>query len=241
MTDRRAIVLFTGDPQREAARKGLPARFLGALHRQLIETLEHSANADLIVAADGGGAFTLHSASSGTTRAFAETLAEKVATALNHVRTLGYDSIVLLAGDVAGLELSSVHQAFEDLAGTGPRCVVGRSGDGGFYLLGLNAAAAADERLQWSALPWFTDRCAVVLCDRALGLGWQISFANELDDIDCIADATRIVSRLTTPAFRRLRRVLVSLLTQRPGRFAVPAGVFFTARSTAALRGPPAC
>ena len=235
---RRAIVLFTGDPRREEMQKSLPARFLSALHGELIETIRRTPDVSLVIASESAGRFHL---AYGDRQAsvVSDLLGEKIDCAYRFAFELGFDSVVLLAGDVAGVELDVIDRAFATLEGTDERSVLGPSRDGGFYLLGLNRVAASRAAIDWNSIPWFTASSSEALASVVRALGWQLSFVRQIDDIDSFSDAVRVTGNLSLQ-FAKLRSRLHSLLSDRS--FALdsldlvpPAHLF----EIALLRAPP--
>ena len=157
------MVLFAGDPRREEAQKGLPARFLAKLHDRLARTIR-AFGVDLLVADELAGG----------------NLSEKVEQAFVRTFARGYERVVVLAGDIV-LPPTILKQAI-DAAGT----TIGRTRDGGFYLL------ACDE------LP-FIDWTSLAYDDVAAQLPDYVAL-RELRDVDSIEDA-RVVAPSLIPHF----------------------------------------
>ena len=235
---RRAVVLFTGDPRREERRKSLPVRFLSTLHRQLIETVSHT-DVSLIIASEVDGKFLLSLGDRVEQHSLSPQLGEKIDLAYRFAFGLGFDSVALLAGDVAGVCSDDLHHAFAALEGPAERSVLGRSRDGGFYLLGLNRAAATQQAIDWNAIPWFTGATSDTLASLLSGLGWSLLHLRRIDDIDSFADGVRITGQLST-AFATLRARLLSLLSDHlavPDSLGpIPSAHLF---EIALLRAPP--
>lgn len=235
---RRAIVLFTGDPKREAIRKGVPARLLATLHRHLTATIRGHQEIRLVVASEHQGRFSL--ASEGVVEeCSSDSLGAKIDSAFRFSFGLGCDSVILLAGDVAGVDLPLIEGAFATLGSEPERCVIGPSRDGGVYLLGLNRSGSLATSIEWNEIPWFAASTGAELIARASALGAQISFVRSVDDIDSLADAVRMTARLS-PAFVSLQARLLSLLAAS----AVAPDRRFTVaplrpRMASLFRGPP--
>jgi len=158
---RTAVVLFAGDPRREEAQKGLPARFLARLHDRLTRTIR-AFDVDLLVADDLAGD--------------APSLSGKVEQAFVRAFARGYERVIVLAGDIV-LPPSILKQAI-DSAGT----LIGRTRDGGFYLL------ACDE------LP-FIDWTSLAYDDVAAQLAGHVQLP-QLRDVDSIEDARAVAPSL---------------------------------------------
>ncbi len=231
----RAVILFTGNPRAEEAQKRLPSRFLSTLHAHLETTVRGLASVDLIVAADDSDGFRID-APGATHRPQAVSLAAKVESAVALAFNSGYESVVLLAGDILGLRGDTLERTFELLEAGSDVCVLGPSGDGGFYLAGFNSLP----RLDWTSIPWCSPDTALALCAYAVEAGVIVRIIERLDDVDTLAEAIRLVTSLGI-RFARLRRELQSLLAARRAAWSgsIPRpGIQL--RRTPQLRAPPA-
>jgi len=234
----RAIVLFTGDPKREGLRKGVPSRLLGTLHQHLIETIGEQKGTTLVVASERHGRFSL--ASEGVVVDDSSvSLGAKIASAFRFAFGMGSQSVLLLAGDVAGVDLPLLEEAFATLETNADRCVIGPSGDGGFYLLGLNQSGTLATSIEWNQIPWFCASTTSELIARASAHGARLAFVRSIDDIDCLTDVVRISDTLSSE-FALLRSRLQSLIadcTIAPHRNIA----FATSRprNASLFRGPP--
>lgn len=199
----RAVVLFTGNPRAEEARKQLPRRFLGHLQRALIGAVRATRGVDLIVASDTGGGFRI--ASSDRVRTVrCNDLGERVNVSLETASDWGYRSVMIVAGDVAGLEPAWFDQAFDVLEQTD--AVVAPSRDGGFSVVGLHAGATID----WSRIPWFTDSAADGLRRELRRAGLASIELDPVDDVDDPASALRLARAPHVDS--RTRALLLGLL-----------------------------
>ena len=212
---RRAVVLFTGNPRAEERQKQLPARFISTLHRELRSTIARMAGVDLVVASEDAAGFRVDCGGT-TSRLVDGGLAARVELAFNAAFAAGYDSVVVLAGDILGLRRETLEASFERLEESDGSCVLGPSGDGGFYLAGLCSGTAFD----WSSIPWRSSDVSIAFCATAVEAGLVVRIVERLDDVDSLADAVRLVDSLH-PAFYELRRALRSLLSVR--LHAIPA------------------
>ena len=129
-------------------------------------------------------------------------LPEQIADAMSTLSS-GYSRVVLVAGDVCGLERQHVAEALRHLDGDGARAAVGRTMDGGFDLAAFNAAPDLD----WAALPWFRPTVGDSLIDALGGAGFSVAVVEPLADIDDAGDARRILG-----TFRGLPLKLKALL-----------------------------
>lgn len=232
---KRAVVLFTGNPRVEERRKRLPSRFLSTLHRRLSGTVARMEGVELGVASEaadgfrvdlGGMAWQLHSGD----------LAGRVALAFDAAFAAGYDSVLVLAGDILGLRREMLEESFERLEESAGSCVLGPSGDGGFYLAGLRRGTPFD----WSSIPWCSRDTSLAFCASAVDAGLIVHIVERLDDVDSLADAVRLTEALR-PSFLELQRALRSLLRHRlhaaPGR---PRALRSGRVASTRLRAPPA-
>lgn len=212
---RRAVVLFTGNPRAEERQKQLPARFLSTLHCELRSIVARMAGVDLVVASEDSAGFRVDCGET-TVRLAEGGLAARVQIAFDSAFAAGYDSVVVLAGDILGLRRETLESSFERLEEADGACVLGPSGDGGFYLAGLRRGTAFD----WSSIPWSSRGAATAFCASAVEAGLVVRIVERLDDVDSLADAIRLTEALR-PAFHELRRALRSLLSVR--LHAIPA------------------
>lgn len=114
---------------------------------------------------------------------------------------------------------------------------MGRSSDGGFYLLGFNAAP----RIDWKSVSWHTASVADEMAHLAAEAGLEEVSLSTLDDIDSHFEAWRLLSRPTADAaVRRLRLALRSILlaVDRVVPPILPI-VLSSPRTVVSLRAPP--
>jgi glycosyltransferase A (GT-A) superfamily protein (DUF2064 family) len=200
----RAVILFRGDPRLEEKRKHLPRRFLSVLHDSLVRTIRRTPGADLIVASGTGEHFEL-SCGDATRSINASTFADKVDGAVRFAFDSGYESVLLLAGDIAGLTLPVISDAFDRVEKKPGSVVVGPSGDGGFYLLALTRSAGID----WQKIPWFTTRALAGLVGQLVDRKLACFISPRIDDVDDHASAISVVRSLPASL---LKRTLQSIL-----------------------------
>lgn len=203
---RAAVLLFCGDPRRESKQKRLPARFLAAMHRALQHTIASIAGADLI---------TIRNVGPGT-------LGAQIDRAIAGAFRSGYGRVLIVAGDV----VLSRDILIRALATDG--FVLGRSGDGGFYLAGFDQ----QPRWDWDAVVARRDRAAEALIAAA---GCEPLLLPVVDDIDSYADAVRLTAIPRTPLLRRLASLLTApFVVRRVERVHESKTLSFDP-----LRGPP--
>jgi rSAM/selenodomain-associated transferase 1 len=76
---------------------------------------------------------------------------ERLLAAATDILAIGYGSVCLIDSDSPTVPAAAYYQAVEALARPGDRVVLGPSGDGGYYLIGMKQAHAAPfERITWS-------------------------------------------------------------------------------------------
>ena len=114
------------------------------------------------------------------------------------VRTLANSvsaSLLIIGSDCPSIDESYLKTALEQLAG-GIDVVLGPAEDGGYVLIGLNAA---NNRL-FSDIDWGTDRVLVQTLTRARKLGLSSVCMDVLWDLDRPTDLDRL-EELDTPLF----------------------------------------
>lgn len=225
----RAVVLLCGDARSEEKRKQLPAGFLAKLHRDLSARLLKRTDLDLVVATETKEAFHLRSADDQSS-SIPGTFAQKIELAFSYCRDRGATEVVMLAGDIAGLRIDVIDTALDRLASDGPAAILGPSGDGGLYLLGLNGTAIHSAAALQN-VPWFTPLAGASVAEVLRAEGCTVTPLEPHDDIDDLAAARRIALRLAG-GFRLLGRHLLSLLVEV--RWFATAPVLVDARSTRA-------
>lgn len=227
---RRAIVLFRGDPRREERQKGLPPRLLSTLHAELERIIRQTPDVDLITASENGPRFELRSSEWSFVSDSEEALSAKIDHSLRVAFDAGYESVVLLAGDIAGLRAEVLEQALDSLEDS--RAVLGPSADGGFYLAGFRGYV----KLDWSSLPLSTANALAGLESAltALDLNWAV--APRLDDIDSRPCAEAAAQQLRST---RLGRILVSLLSSTPPWSPVRVASLAVVITDSPSRAPP--
>jgi rSAM/selenodomain-associated transferase 1 len=119
-------------------------------------------------------------------------LGEKLFHALRDAAT-DHDLVAAVGSDHPDLPLARVAAAFEALR-QGHAMVLGPSRDGGYYLVGLRAAAI-DRRL-FSDIEWSTPRVLEATLQRARDLGLDAVLLPEEADVDLPADLDALVDRL---------------------------------------------
>ena len=174
----RAVILFTGNEDRESRAKGLPRGALPLLHRRLRALVRRMPNTALIEARESRRGFELVGMpDSGVTVAGRDPW-QKIEHAVGKVRAV-FSDVVVLAGDVAGLTSAIVEDAFHRVQSCDD-AVIGRSPDGGFYL----AAFRPGIRIDWTGLQWGGCSVASDFISRLRTAGLRVAEAVPLADAD---------------------------------------------------------
>jgi hypothetical protein len=222
MASRRCVLVFARPPRAEARAKGLfsagPLFELAA--RRLAAAVAALPGVDLVLVGAGPGTLPQRGQDFG----------ERLRNAFADARALGYETIVVVPGDVPGLGFLQLRRAFELLRER--PVALGPSPDGGVYLLGCRGPA---EHVL-AGVRWQT---AFVLQDLLARAGGA-PLLPALADLDCAADVPRLVrAAVTDPALVALLRQIRTAGGERPPseeeRAARPTG-----GSRLAPRGPPA-
>ena len=145
----RCVLVFARTPLLEARAKGMPAaRALFACARARVLAAAASSGADVVLATPRGPAPARPEGTRLLQRG--STFAERLANALADARALGYEQIVVVPGDVPGLQNRHLRVAFARLRAC--PAVLGPSPDGGVYLLGVRG----DFEPILAGVPWCT-------------------------------------------------------------------------------------
>ncbi len=156
----RCVLVFARTPFLEARAKRMPAaRALFACARARVLAASAASGADVVVAALGAPGPPPPRTTGFPQRG--STFAERLVHALADARQLGYEEIVVVPGDVPGLEARHLRAAFARLSAC--PTVLGPSPDGGVYLLGVRGDFAPI----LAGVPWCTARAFTTLLANA--------------------------------------------------------------------------
>lgn len=98
--------------------------------------------------------------------------------------------VVIVGADIPGIRANDIRSAFAALAGSD--CVLGPSGDGGYWLIGF--AARAGRRVALDGIRWSTRHA---LADtRAALKDRSIAVVGAKDDVDDAADLARLAAKI---------------------------------------------
>ena len=228
--DRVAILVLARSPRVEARLKNLErtgggagSRLFDASLRRTLAAARAAAPADLhvAVAPEDRNAARRAVRVVGAKRFLQDgnTFGERVANAVDHLRASGYSRVVVLAGDCPGIRRHHVVTAVASLAAHS--VVLGPSGDGGLYLLGLDAAAL--DRVDLRAMPWLTSQVGDALARSAAQESLPLERLDRLDDVDDPISAIELLRDLAvrfsidaTSIVALLREALRAALPIRP-------------------------
>lgn len=199
---RRCVVLFARAPRAEARRKGLPAaeELFRAVRRQVSQSIARLRGVDLVCCAPGAARTTgeRHIPQRGPD------FAARLAHAFADARSLGYEEVVVVPGDVPNLDERTIARAFDRLRRFS--VVLGPSPDGGVYLIGCRGAA--DDLLR--GVRW----CSAQVTRDLLARAPDASLLDRRGDLDRARDLSRLRRDESVPW--ELRALLCS--APRPAR-----------------------
>jgi glycosyltransferase A (GT-A) superfamily protein (DUF2064 family) len=202
---RRAIVVFTQLPARDARRKRLAGAepLFDLLLRRTLDAAAALEAVDLVVAGDPGAAPLPLGARVVAQRG--DSFGERLANAFDDVRSLGYDVVVTVGADFPGLTPRHLAAAFEALERA--TTVLGPARDGGIYLIGTRH----DPRPTLRGIDWLTGRVLEQLVarvsDAAVLPEWlaDIDRRNDLRAVPSAAALDLEVARLIAALLERQR------------------------------------
>ncbi|HEY7516222.1 MAG TPA: DUF2064 domain-containing protein [Vicinamibacteria bacterium] len=219
---RRCVLVFARPPRAEAREKGLRSaeplfRLAG---RRLAAAVSALKGVDLLPV--GGD--------SGPLEQRGEDFGERLRNAFADARAMGYETIVVVPGDVPGLGLPQLQRAFDLLRDRA--VVLGPSPDGGVYLLGVRGPS---EHVL-SGVRWQT---GFVLHDLLARAG-TAPLLPALGDLDCASDLPRLLRAAAADpalvaALRQIRADGASVGPSEEERVPTRPGLL-----RRAPRGPPA-
>lgn len=105
----------------------------------------------------------------------------------------GHELVAAVGSDHPLLTAERVEEGFERLE-RGSEVVLGPARDGGYYLIGLRAAAIAPEL--FSGVPWSTDGVLAATLERCGALGLAVDLLPMGDDVDTADDLERLTAAL---------------------------------------------
>lgn len=233
----RAVVVFARAPREEEAAKHLPRRGAGArelfaaMRRRLFRDLAAtSLDASLVIA--GGG-----DAPDGAIRIGQRgaTFAERLGNAVDDAMAMGFEDVVVIAGDVPELEARQIAEALRALSDR-RGIVLGPSPDGGVYLIGISRRT----RGVLQGVRWLTPHVAADLRRRSAELAWTVTALAPLRDVDSRLDISRLIAIPgVAPALVAIAWTLVSTRAPRCGSHRAPRPGAAPPSRRRAARAPP--
>jgi rSAM/selenodomain-associated transferase 1 len=112
--------------------------------------------------------------------------------AITEIFARGHRSAVVLNSDSPTLPTALLSETAEALARPGDRAVLGRSSDGGYYLLGLKVA----HRRLFEGIAWSTEHVAEQTLDRAREIGLEVYRLPVWYDVDDAESLRRLQNEL---------------------------------------------
>ncbi len=107
-------------------------------------------------------------------------IGQRMLNAVLHVFNLGHERVVLVGCDLPDLPAEIIEDAFKSLNSSD--AVLGRSNDGGYYLIGLKNSLHAETC--FTGIDWGTPKVFQQTVDNIKKSGKTLSFAPEWHDID---------------------------------------------------------
>lgn len=120
---------------------------------------------------------------------------------------LGTDRVLVIGSDSPTLPFERLDEAREAL--THADVVLGPADDGGYYLVGMRAAAWPRGRRIFQDIPWSTSRVLAASVERASRAGLRLRLLESWYDIDGASDLSRAAT--DAPPDSRLAAVLAEL------------------------------
>jgi glycosyltransferase A (GT-A) superfamily protein (DUF2064 family) len=205
-----------------------------AFHRELLRraiAVARTADADVRFVTTGD-APALAAAGVEVVRQSGSTFGERLEHAVAGAFAAGWSRVVVIGADSPALDAAQLRAAFAALEADGKHAVLGPASDGGYYLLGLNAFAAAAFR----DVPLCTTEAFAATATALARAGFLVdTLATELADVDDDADLRALAH--WPAALRRLALLLLSP-ERRPLVAATTIQLRRTIRSIR-VRGPP--
>ncbi|WGK65384.1 TIGR04282 family arsenosugar biosynthesis glycosyltransferase [Croceiramulus getboli] len=131
---------------------------------------------------------------------------ERFTQALSHVFDQGYDQVIAIGNDCPHLTANHLLQGKDAL--DQKQVVIGPSGDGGFYLLGINREVF--NPAQYAQLPWQTAGLSRALLQLLSKTGQPVAFLEQLWDLDGPQDVQDILQAVK-PLAQKMRSLLKCL------------------------------
>ena len=191
---RRCVLLFARSPRAEERAKRLPggAVLFGLAAARVEAAVAALAGVDLVAV--------------GSEAQWGRTFGERLANAFARCRSMGYDEIVAVPGDVPQLEEAHLAAAFDAL--TGRDIVLGPSADGGVWLIGVHGDAGD----LFAGVPWLTAGVFAALVANAP----CAAVLTELLDVDGRAGLVPLARAARLAADGALSGAVASLLAPAP-------------------------
>src|SRR5215211_6606245 len=112
--------------------------------------------------------------------------------AVDDLLRIGFHSICLIDSDSPTVPAKAYRQAIDALSSPGDRMVLGPSGDGGYYLIGLKKL----HRRVFAEIDWSTERVAAQTLERAREIDLEVELLPTGFDVDDRATLRRLCQEL---------------------------------------------
>ncbi len=112
-------------------------------------------------------------------------LGQKMSNAFNDLFDLGYSNVLIIGTDVPEHTCDNISAADKKLSSND--IVIGKSGDGGYYLLGMNSFYHE----LFSGIEWSTNEVAKKTIEKTKQLNLSCGFLPQLNDIDTESDLNK--------------------------------------------------
>ncbi len=142
-----------------------------------------------------------------------DSFGDRFKNAIDQCFGLGYKNVITVGNDTPQLHINHFHRAIKNLENGD--LTIGRSTDGGFYLLAINDLAFAkanspnDSSTLFSTLDWQRSTLLVGLKNLLAVCTGNIHLLETLSDIDSIEDARSLLK-----CYKKLSRSILILLSQ---------------------------
>ena len=105
------------------------------------------------------------------------------------------------------MPLDTFHQAFAQLSADGKRVVLGPSGDGGYYLVGMNQPVPEI----FSGMTWSHDQVLAQTVQRLTRLGIEFTLLPQWFDVDKVGDIARLRAVSDSAVRSAMKRTVLCL------------------------------
>jgi uncharacterized protein len=215
MPDKRALLLFSNLPLKEAVNKNILSgrkrnKFLfGYLFSNLLKNISDAkkqSGFDFILATNSQNTNQFDDLIDNIIYYNGKSFGEKFTNSIRNVFGLGYDKVIVIGDDIPDINSELLIDSFKKLNDNST--VVGKSADGGFYLLGMNNFS---EKI-FENISWRTNKVFKQLIRNMNNQKFTTDFLPTLTDIDDNKSFSFWLS-LKTSLGKQIRKILFNLTT----------------------------